>query len=90
MDEFSVIVLGRTAELIAEMMEPESHLRIADCLRVINRYVEEPDFVNETEFHRAVITLLDLAREGHHVLIAARLASIVTRLSETFDYRDAA
>jgi len=82
MDRFSVIVLERTAELMREMMEPRCHPRIAHALKVISQYIEDPAGVDEAQLHDAVVAMLDIAREQHHVLIAARLASIVARLSD--------
>jgi hypothetical protein len=90
MDQLSAIVLERTAELVREVMQPEGNPRIGHCLKVIDQYIKEPAFVDDAELKDAVIRLLDIARESHQVLIAARLASIVTRMTEIPGQDDAA
>jgi len=75
MDRFSLVVLERTVELVAEAMPPKNDPGVADCLNVIQRYIEGATD-NEKELHDPVKRLLDAARENHQVLIAARLSSI--------------
>jgi hypothetical protein len=90
MDRFSVIVLERTADLMNELMEAQCHPGIAHCLKIVRQYIEEPASVDDAQLRDAVIRLLDFAREQHDVLIAARLASIVTHLSGNGGRSDAA
>ena len=85
MDRFSVAVLERTIELVAEAMPPDGDPSVADAVKVIQQYIEAPDRDDETDLRQAVNRLLEIVRQNHQFLIATRLSSIARRLDEKSD-----
>ena len=90
MDGFSLAILQRAAELVIEDMQPDRNPPVAHCLKVIQQYLQDPTCVHENELHDAVIRLLDIAREDHQVIVAARLAYMVERFEKTLRQSGAA
>ena len=90
MDGLSFLVLKRTIGLVIEDMQPDRNPPVARCLKVIQQYLQNPACIDENGVHEALIRLLDMARESHQVLVAARLAHIVARLEKALGQSGAA
>jgi hypothetical protein len=80
MDRFSLVVLGNTLELATDAMPADNHPRVADCVKIIQEYIDFPHSHDEHELGRVVIELADLARQNHEFLINARLRDFALQL----------